>query len=114
MQNAPAGFPEVSAGLSDDTGTVPLNRNSATFRGAVICVRRGLSDIFGGAVPLYWVRLVNGIDRPKRIYSANDPDHALLQWSGYPSLEEASQRLGLTVGEYRAMFIVEETAARSS
>ena len=64
-------------------------------------------DIFGGAVPLYWVRLVNGIDRPKRIYSANDPDHALLQWSGHPSLEEASQRLGLTVDEYRAMFIVD-------
>jgi hypothetical protein len=65
-------------------------------------------------VPLYWVRLVNGIDRPRRIYSANDPDHALLQWSGHPSLEEASQRLGLTVDEYRAMFIVEETAASSS
>jgi hypothetical protein len=86
----------------------------AAFRGAVICFRRGLSDIFGGAVPLYWVRLVNGIDRPKRIYSANDPDHALLQWSGHRSLEEASQGLGLTVGEYRAMFIVEETAAPSS
>ena len=32
-----------------------------------------LSDIFGGAVPLYWVRLVNGIDRPKRIIRQTIP-----------------------------------------
>jgi hypothetical protein len=65
----------------------------------------------GVALPFYRVRLKNGIDEPKRIYPANDRDHALLLWSGHQSLEEASQRLGLSVEQYSDMFIVEETSA---
>src|SRR5271165_3448909 len=71
-------------------------------------------QIGGFAVPFYRVRLKNGIDEPKRIYSANDGDQALLYWSGHLSLEEASQRLGMSVDQYRDMFIIEETSSPST